>query len=91
MGTTVEPPPGWVADKYCAHNWAWTKGQYAVRLDLTTNAFRVYRLDQGVGRLIRNSVLASQSIWVPVTEAPVLDDPVALMAWVEVAGWTSEK
>ena len=91
MGTIVEPPPGWEPDKYCAHNWAWTKGDLAVRLDYTTDAFRVYRLDQGVGQLIRSSVLASPSIWVPVTGAPMLDDPVALMAWVEVAGWTSEK
>lgn len=91
METRVEPLPGWVADEYCAHNWAWTKGDWAVRLDYTTDAFRVYRLDQHVGRLIHNTVLANQSIWVPVTEAPVLDDPVALMAWVEVAGWTNEK
>lgn len=90
METRVEPLPGWVVDEYCAHNWAWTKGDWAVRLDYTTDAFRVYRLYQGVGQQLQQ-LLASESIWVPVAEAPVLDDPVALMAWVEVAGWTNEK
>lgn len=91
MGKKIEPLPGWKPDEYCAHNWSWTKGDWAVRLDYTADAFRVYRLDKHVGRLIHNTVLASQSIWMPVTEAPVMDDPVALMVWVEVTGWTNEK
>ena len=91
METRVEPLPGWEPDKYCAHNWAWTKGDWAIRLDYTTDVFRLYRLDQHVERLTHNTVLANQILWIPVVEAPVMDDPVALMAWVEVAGWTSDK